>query len=350
VGKAKYKKTELKKVVEAFKTVGDETGRYWQPRSYVEMHLVCMRALAWKDVDYETLMTVSGFGTSFAYEHKDKFWAGWAAPYGCDKRIADATGFGFQWTHVDSAEEAWAKITKAARDGTPVRAPYIEDMIFAGCKDAATKRGRRVLAMCNPFADPPKWWKWEQFEKWFAEESRGWVGRHTRSVRKLAAKRSAANVMASIVTLALHDPRAKNSMFEGVTWGLEGIKQFAEDIADTSKKKDYFAAGWHGCHAITPQYTGRKCAAVYLGRAAERFPGKTNVHILNAAAEYDAAYDEWLVFRKTESARGSWANKKRRGGMADAVYRALIHELAAVDELKEALITQGASVRAPEDI
>jgi hypothetical protein len=345
VGKAVRPKAELKNVAKSFSAIGSETAKYWQPRSYVEMHLVAMRALGWKDVDYETVVTASGFGTSFAYEHKDKFWAGWTAPYGCDKRIADATGFGFKWVHVDSLDEAWDKITKVISEGQPVRAPHQEEMIFAGYRNAARPKGRRVLAMCKPLADPAAWWTWDQFEEWFGDPAHHWIGRHTRSVRKLAAKQSAKNVMAAIVTLALHDPRAKNSMFDGVSWGLEGVKQFAEDIADTSKKKDYFAPGWHGCHAITPQYTGRKCAAIYLKGIAERFPGKTNVHILRAVNEYNAAYDEWLVFRKAESARGSWGNQTRRGVMADAVYRALIHEIAAVDELEEALMTQGVRVR-----
>ena len=345
VAKTKRSKAELKKVVKSFDAISTETGKYWQPRSYVEMQLVCMRALGWKNVDYETLVTVSGFGTSFAYEPKDKFWAGWVAPYGCDKRVADATGFGFEWVHVESAEDAWGKIAAFISDGKPVRAPHNEELIFAGYKDAARKSSRRILAMCKPLADPPEWWTWEQFEGWFENPGHHWIGRHTRSVRKLAAKESAKNVMAGIVTLALHDPRAKNSIFDGVQWGLEGVKLFAEDIADTTKKKDYFAAGWHGCHAITPQYTGRKCAAIYLNRIAERFPGKTNVHILNAVDDYDAAYDEWLRFRKAESVRGSWGNETRRGAMADAVYRALIHEIAAVDELEAALMTQGVRVR-----
>ena len=60
--------------------------------------------------------------------------------------------------------------------------------------------------------------------------------------------------------------------------------------------------------------------------------------------EYAAAYDEWMAFRKAESAPGSWGNETRRGAMADAVYRALIHEIAAVDELEEALMTQGVRV------
>ena len=66
--------------------------------------------------------------------------------------------------------------------------------------------------------------------------------------------------------------------------------------------------------------------------------------LYDAIEEYAAAYEQWLAFRKAESARGSWGNEKRRGAMADAIYRALIHEIAAVDELEEALLTQGVRV------
>ncbi len=344
MAKRRRRNAELKRVAKAFKDVGRETDAFWQPRSYIDMHLVCMRALGWKDVDYETLVTVSGFGTSFAYEPREKAWAGWVAPYGCDQRITGTTGFGFKWDHVDSLDQAWDLITKHVGEGAPVRAPHTEEMVIAGYKEAATPRGRRVLVMCRPFADPPKWWRWAQLEEWFADPQHHWLGHHTRSVRKLATKRSGLNAMAAAVMVALHDPRAKNSMFEGVAWGLEGIKQFAEDVADTKKKKDYFAAGWHGCHAITPQYTGRRCAAVYVRRIAERFPVKSNTYFLKAADEYEAAYGEWLSFRETEAARGSWGNAKRRAAMADAIYRALIHEIAAVDALRDGLLMEGVRV------
>jgi len=92
----------LKRVAEEFmyvmtiashKNVKEPDKVYPQPHVYITTHYVCMRAAGWKDIDFDTLMTVSGAGLLFAYDPKDmmsKYSHIWL---GLDKRIAEATGF-----------------------------------------------------------------------------------------------------------------------------------------------------------------------------------------------------------------------------------------------------------------
>ncbi len=117
----------LENVVQTFDQVVRETVQpYGAPRSAVTTHLVCMRAAGWEDADYETLMTISGFGISFVYEHKDKFWVAWVPPPGADERIARATGFGWEWVRSQTPDEVWNALKKTIDAGKPARAPSEE--------------------------------------------------------------------------------------------------------------------------------------------------------------------------------------------------------------------------------
>jgi len=116
--------------VEAFQQVEREI-RYWQPRSFVQVRVACMRAASWQDADYDTITTVSGFGPSFMY-HPTKFWPQYLAPDGCDERIARATGFGWEWQRPETVEEYWRVLKETIDAGNPIHAPYYEEIIFAG--------------------------------------------------------------------------------------------------------------------------------------------------------------------------------------------------------------------------
>ena len=101
------RQTLIENVESVFTAVNGETEKYFQPRSYIVKRLVSMRVAGWQDTDYETLVTVSGFGLSFAYHPGEKFFAHYLIPEGADDRMARATGYGREWLSFDSIERYW---------------------------------------------------------------------------------------------------------------------------------------------------------------------------------------------------------------------------------------------------
>ena len=321
----------LRNVVRIFDEVAAETQKAcWQPRSAMTTHLVCMRAAGWKDADYDTLMTVSGFGVSFAYHRKEKFWVGWVPPPDADERITRATGFGWQWLQLPDAESAWRFIKRTIKARKPIRAPYIEELVFAGHQEANRKADRKVLVLCVPFAHPGKWWSWDQFRHWFDTESRGFLARHTGKEEKATPQETAELVVKTIVQWAVHHPLADNKDYGQVEFGLAGIEAYAADIEDLELTSDDFAGGWLGCHAIYPQWTARKCTANYLKGAARHFAPAAAKHVRAAVKEYNAASKAWQAWekhlgRKGKAPENGWQTKTHRLAGAKAVRRAAEH-------------------------
>jgi hypothetical protein len=338
----------LDNVVRIFDRVAKEMDeKYYQPRSAMTTHLVCMRAAGWREADYETLMTISGFGISFVYEHKDKFWVSYVPPPGADERITKATGFGWEWLRLRTADDAWRTLKRTIDDGKAVRAPHLEELVFAGYHEAAKKADRKAFVLCEPFARPGRWWSWQEFEQWFKIHSHGFMGRHTKKVRPVAAKTMALEVMRNIVEWAEHHPYADNRAFGAAEFGLAGLDAYADDVADTAKGSSYFHRGWLGCHNIYPQWTARKCTAVYLSRVAKEFPRPVADHIRAAARQYEAAYAAWQEWeehlgRAGKAPKNAWSTKKHRLAGAAAIREAIDHERAAIAEVAEALRNVGA--------
>jgi hypothetical protein len=340
----------LQDVGEIFERVIKETcDAYWQPRSYVYCQLVCMKAAGWNDVEYETLMPVSGFGISFAYHPNDKFWAHYAAPPGADEWIAEATGFGWEWVRLDTPEEYWSALKETLDAGKVIHAPWLEEVLFVGYEEVAEERGRKVYPLATGPVDvrTGQSWRWEEFEKWFREHSHRFLGRHTERVPGLPAREMATKVMRNIVMFAHNDPRANNNAFTGVHFGLAGIEAYASDIADLSKsgkKDEYFQAGWLGCHNIYPQWTARQLTGRYLKRASEQFAENIRMHVLAAAKQYEAAHAAWKewerylgAFELVKRPEDAWENPQHRKAGAVSVCKALESEKAAVAEIEQAL-------------
>ena len=83
-----------------------------------------MRTAGW-DADYETLMPVSGYGLSFAYEPKRESGAHYCPPPGTDQRITQATGFGWEYLHLQDIEDYWQALKETIDSGRPVQACYL---------------------------------------------------------------------------------------------------------------------------------------------------------------------------------------------------------------------------------
>ncbi|MBN1510147.1 MAG: hypothetical protein JW955_25090 [Sedimentisphaerales bacterium] len=309
-------------------------------RSYIYTRLVCMRAAGWDDADYETLMPVSGYGLTFAYHPDDHSEAHFRAPPGTDQRIARATGFGWEWLHLDDIEEYWQTLKGTIDSGRPVHAPHIEEVLFVGYQEAETKSARRVRPMAIPvFINEGTWWSWKQFQEWFTEFG-GPIGRFTGQVDKLDDKEVAIEVMKTLVAMAYGDPRSDDPEFAEVVWGLAGIDAFANDIADLSLRERRFCSGWFGCHDSNPQWTARQLTGRYLQESSKHFDGAAARLMREAAQEYAAAHRAWVTWNEQlgdVSPRHAWRDKDHRLAGARAVRETLEHERRAVETIRDVL-------------
>jgi hypothetical protein len=335
----------LEEVVDAFDACPHGTGTMFrQPRSYIVNRLACLRAAGCEDVDYETLMTVSGFGTGFSYEPMARFWAHYVPPDGADDRMARATGYRFEWLKRNSVDFYWQTLVETIDSGRPVHAPNVEDVLFVGYRNSPLPEERAVRPLSVAFVDPGEWWTWDTFKHWFRAQSLGALGRFTRRSEVAAPDATAREVIESILTLATDDPREQRRNLFGVKWGIEAIETYATDIANTELSGEadvHFQAGWLGCHNIYPQFTGRLCASVYLDRIGRSgtFPDDVSEHIIIASRAYESAYGEWrqwedLLGHSGVASEDAWTTPEKRIAGADFVRRALIHEKAALIELQ----------------
>jgi hypothetical protein len=324
--------------------VGDAV--YPQPCVYLVTHLVEMRAAGWKDVDFDTLVAVSGASALFAYQ-PGEFMPKYAnLTIGMDDRIAKATGFGYEWVPFEGAEGAWEVVKESVDSGRPVKGWYWENLLVAGYQDAAREEDRKLFVMADGPDTIAEWWTWQQFEEWTAK----WppqFGRHTARVETLSESDIALRVMRDLVAWSASPPDAARRQHPEAKFGLQGIEAYAADCADTETYQD-----WLACHDINPQWTVRRSTALYLQRvaAAALFPAPAGERIGAAAREYRAAYDDWQeLYRQLghDAPADAGKTKERRLAGAAAVRSALAHEKAALAELTQALKIATADAGAP---
>jgi len=331
-----------------------ENGRTtpWAERSDTYMYLTQMRIAGWV-VDYADLVTIAGYGPSFAYapRPKDKWVAHYFPPAGRDERIAHATGCQYAWRQYADVEDYWQALKRAIDEGHAVHGPNEEDVLFIGYEDAEKPEDRKVMPLAIVFVDDDVW-TWEQFKRWHSRDMvSGWFGRIEERVEPWPAWKSRLEVMKMMVRVASgNDSRRQPN--DGVKWGIDGIEAYAADVADMTKSGageddgGFFQSGWRGCHNIYPQMSGRPAAATYLKRIAPLFEESASRHILAAAAEYEKATKAWADFVGQLGRQRvadidhttAWTTPKFRKAGAAAIARAAAHERAAVSAIRDALM------------
>jgi len=339
-------KREFKRVMStaSHMNVMDPENVHPQPHAYITTHLVCMRVAGWKDTDFDTVMTVSGAGLIFAYDPRSMLPKYAHLLLEPDARIAEATGFGWEWMAFENEDEAWEIVKETIDSGRPAKAHFWEEMLFAGYKDCSRRVDRKAFVMGDPFPGPGVWWSWEEFADWSSkclEWQLGEVGRHTRNVRKVARKTVAHQILRETVAWSKTPPAGMKERFPGTSFGLEGIRRYADDI-ETKPERYFEETAWQGCHAINPQWTARSSTAGYLEGLARAaiFRRKVNEQIMRAANEYAFAHQDWLEFYRRLghiAPDNAWNSKRRRRAGSAAVRRALEHEKVAIGELTQAL-------------
>jgi len=313
---------------------------YIQPHVYLSTHLVQMRAQGW-EVDFDQLAALSGASALFAYqpgEFMPKYAHLYVEP---DARIAEATGFGYEWTAFAGAEGAWELLVDTVDSGRSAKGWDWENILFAGYQDAGQPEARKVFAMADGPETYARWLTWSEFGEW-VERVQKWgmprLGRPAGRVAALPADEVALRVMRDLVAWSSSPPDAVREAFAEATFGLAGIEACAADCESSDVSED-----WLACHNINGQWSLRNATGIYLKRVAKArlFPEPVTAHLLAAARAYRAAYESWqelynqyLGHHVPEPDRKTAAHRK---GGAAAVRLGLDHERRALAEVRRAL-------------
>jgi len=329
-------------------TAGGEV--YQQPYVYLTMHAVEMRVAGWRDADFDTVAAVSGASALFGYE-PNSFTPKYAhLSVGPHQRIAEATGFGYEWVKFRDAEDAWRIIKETVRSGRVAKGWHYENCAFCGYQDAARAEDRKVYALCDGAETFSKWWTWKEFTDWVgmvAKWNQCELGRHTTRVPEKRPREVALRVMNDLVAWSERTPDHVRKQWPKATWGLAGMEAYAADCANVEKLKD-----WTMCHDVNPQWTLRNSTAVYLQGlgAGNVFPKEASDRIASSAKEYRAAYAAWL---RAYGLLGHGATKEqrqeksRREEGAGLIRQAVARERAAIAEIEKALAAEGGGAPAP---
>jgi hypothetical protein len=333
-------------------TVGDEV--YTQPYVYLSLHLMQMRSAGWKDMDYDQIAAVSGASALFGYE-PGEFRPKYAnRSIGMDERIAEATGFGYEWVKYEDIDGAWELLKASVDSGKSVKGEDWENILFAGYQDAEKPEDRKVYAMADGPGNYSKWITWKEFGE-YIDRMKQWncmkFGRYTERVPTKPANEVAIRVIKDLVEWSGNPPENILKIFPKATFGLAGIQLYADDCADMEKNKDFGS-----CHDINPQWPVRNSSSVYLKRVAKsyKFPDNSftylayiftddiNTHLLKASDEYKNAYIYWKQFYNHLSYGGEegWGKiAEHRLAGTEGLRKALEHEKLAIAELKIVLET-----------
>jgi hypothetical protein len=321
---------------------GDEV--YIQPYVYLSAHLVQMRAQGW-DVDFDQVAAVSSASALFGYQ-PDDFMPKYAhlivEP---DRRIAEATGFGYEWVPFEGIEGAWQVLVESVDAGNSVKGWDWENILFAGYQDAETPEDRQIYAMADGPGTYSNWLTWAEFGEW-VERMEGWnecrVGRFSGRVEPKPPAEVAKRVLRDLVAWSAEHPASIAERWPKATYGLAGIERYADTLEASDPNED-----WVACHPINGQWTVRNSTNVYLKRVAEAglFAAPVNAHLLTAARAYRAAYESWQQLYNRYLGHGVPEEKRKttehRLGGAAAVRQGLEHEKAALTEVERALAALG---------
>jgi len=333
----------LRSVVEEFKTGVADGVDEWMfagPNILFYLHYLQAHAAGRSDLDLATIVGVSGAAGLFGYQRGDYLPKYAFHDVNPDDQIAKATGFGYEHPKFNNAEEAWQILKESIDTGRPLKAPDWEGILYVGYRDAAKPERRKVFGLSNEPGDICGWLIWAEWEDWAKRlvswGQNGLIGRYTRRTQPASAKKTALKVMGDLVKYSKEAPGKWAKQKPEAKWGLAGIEAYAEDCANTRDLPDFGM-----CHPVNPQWSTRRCTAVYLGRTAKAdvFPKKMAGHLKAASSRYFAAYHSWVVahYQIGWGAIGVKKTKADRLAAAEAIRQAAAHERAAIAEVKKAL-------------
>jgi RNA polymerase sigma-70 factor (ECF subfamily) len=333
-----------RRILSVFHEVAHSRGDMNPVRTNLLMRLVCLRAAGAQDVDYETLVMLSGNGTSFAYD-RDNYGVMYQPPDDpatTEQRLVDGTGCGFEWLpRVRSAQEAWPIIVQTLDGGRPLQAQWLDDFVIAAYRDDADPMKRGVYALGK--WGPPRWMGWAELDEWARD-----FGRFGRATGQAVTRKDLSRlVLERAVQWSRGDGRADVEWMKGAAFGLGGMEAYANDLADVTLGPDAFQAAWLACHAANRQSSGRQCASIWLARLATASGEPMATHLRQASELYRQAYESWTQFRRilgtlpgepqAIALDARWRDPDARARAAALIQQAANLERQAVAEIAQSL-------------
>jgi len=312
---------------------------YVQPHVDLSLQTVAMRAAGW-EIDFEQVAAVSGACAPFGYQ-RDAFMCKYAfRSLDPDARIAEATGYGFEWRPFEGAEAAWEIIRDEIAAGRPVRGWHWEGLMFGGFEEAGDTQERRVYVMVDGPETFGRWWSWTEFGEWVdlqTEWKSTFLGCHTGKVETSDPAVVAQRVIAELVAWGQGAPEAIQAKYPEATFGLAAMAAYADDCENVDQFPE-----WTVCHGINPQTGLRNATAVYLTRVANEdlFSTRVNRILPLVAGHYRSAYCAWkelYTLLGHHAPEGAARDQDRRRAGAEAAREAMRHEEAALKMLARAL-------------
>jgi hypothetical protein len=256
------------------------------------------------------------------------------------RRIAEATGFGYEWVEFEGPEGAWSVLRESVDASLPVKGWDWENILFSDYRAASRAEDRRAFAMADGPETYARWLTWSEFCEWVARAEE-WgcpqFGRHAGRVEAMPPPDSARRVMEDLLAWSVQPPEAIRRRYSEATFGLAGIEAYVGACEASDPNED-----WVSCHPINPQWTIRNATGVYLKRVAETaiFADEVNAHLFAASAGYRAAFECWQAYYKLLGHRAAGAARKspaRRLAGAAIIRAWLEHESAALGDLEQAV-------------
>ncbi len=310
---------------------------YPQPHTYLTTHLVCMKAAGWTNIDFDTLAAVSGASALFGFQ-PGTFTPKYALLHiEIDRRIEEATGFGWEWVRFEGTEEAWRILRETIASHRAVKGWYGESILYSGIVEGDDPQERKVLALCDGSDYLDEWWGWQEFCESGIQQGKGSWGRHTEPVAMLAPDTLALRVVRDLVDWAGEHPQEVRHRFPEAAFGLAGIAAYRDACADVDAYPDCRA-----CHDVNPQWAVRNSTARYLERivAGDVAPPATREAIRKAAGLYKDAYAAWRQFNQLLGPAAPESAGRRPGirhAAARSIDDALRFETQAIRLLRKAL-------------
>jgi hypothetical protein len=302
-----------------------------------------MRAAGFDDVDLDDVVTLGGAGGLFGYRHGD-FSPKYAFLHvGFDRRITEATGFDYEWLAFDDIEGAWRIVTESVDAGKPVKAMYVEGILFIGYRDHEDPEQRLVYGISQEEPGFSKWMTWDEFAEW-ENTARQWqnaqLGRYTKRVGARPPAQTVCVVLEDLVQFSKQPPTEVTEKLKGTLWGLAALDQYTSDCGDMEEYPE-----WTICHDMNSQWPTRKCTAAWLNRLAttDLFDVNVDEHLIAASKHYQAAYESWITafhqcgWRAPKPWKEAGKDPQRRRKAAVAIEGAAEHERAAITAIEKAL-------------
>jgi hypothetical protein len=314
---------------------------YIQPYVDLSLHLIQMQLEGWTDVDFDDLAAVSGASALFGYQ-PNEFMPKYAhlqiAP---DKRIAEATGFGYEWKAFKDIEQAWQLIKQTVDSGHTAKGWDWENILFAGYEDAPEKEDRKVFALADGPDTYVKWLSWEEFKEW-GQRVLNWnaaqLGLFTKRVAVRPPKAIVLRILNDLVAWSEQPPDDILNRYKSAVFGLRAIEEQAKEVEDTEKFPNFVS-----CHGLNPQWTLRRSTALYLEDVIDSavLSDEVNTYLSAAARQYHGAFTAWKAcytvvgHRVPDEVRNMPA---RRNAAAGLVRSWLAHEKAAIEAISKTLV------------